>query len=101
LPNPTTRCRFRAGGDRGVGNMATAPTLEDAAREILRLLVHDHGLSAGEVIRTLTISSALMPPVWPSGSANAGFQYAQSKDWLEAANSPAFIKLTQAGFDEA
>ena len=81
--------------------MATVPTPEESAREILSIFVNQFKCRSGGVLRINSFNS-----VWSSrGNATEDFEpgmrHAAEKDWVEVQPGGHSYKLTDQGFAEA
>jgi hypothetical protein len=81
--------------------MATLPTPEQCAREILAIFVWHFGLLAGEVLRNNDFLTLWPQRGYRSEDFNAGLQFAIENGWLELLPGGNSYRLSKSGFAAA
>ncbi len=76
--------------------MATLPTPEESAREILNIFVNQCNRRAGEVLRINNFQRGLR-----GEDFTAGIEVAKTSGWIEVLEGGVSFKLTDAGFAAA
>lgn len=76
--------------------MNNTPSLEDAAREILRIAVRDLHLKANESIGAKQVMDSFTNLPWKPADLMPALELAQAKGWVTIDG-----RLTAAGFDAA
>jgi hypothetical protein len=79
--------------------MATIPTPEETARELLAIL-RDDNLRAGQGMPLPALRSRY-GNTRPAQDLEAGLRFATEQGWLKIVNSGFFVRFTEAGFNEA
>ncbi|MFH1045122.1 MAG: hypothetical protein V1796_08820 [Pseudomonadota bacterium] len=80
--------------------MATLPTPEKYAREILAIFVWHFGLLAGEVLRRNSFRALWPQRGYRAKDFNAGLQFAIESGWLELLPGDNSYRLTRSGFTD-
>jgi len=81
--------------------MATLPTPEQCAREILAIFVWHFGLLAGDVLPHNNFLTLWPQRGYRSEDFDAGVQFAIARGWLELVPSGNLYRLTKSGFATA
>ena len=81
--------------------MATLPTPEQCAREILAVLVWHFGWLAGDVLRRNSFLTLWQQRGYSSSDFEAGVQFAVERGWLEVLPDGKSYRLTKSGFTDA
>ena len=79
--------------------MATAPTIEQVERAIMEEISQRH-LRGGDTFPTMPININLQKAGYKAAEIYAALQAMADKGWIETAQSPKFLRLTDAGFAE-
>ena len=79
--------------------MATIPTPEEIARELLAIL-HRDNLRPGQGM-PIPALRAQHGDTRPAEDFAAGLRFAVEQSWLEVVNDGFFVRFTEAGFAEA
>ncbi len=80
--------------------MATKPTPEKCAREILAIFVSHFGLLAGEVLRRNNFLTLWPQRGYSAEDFEAGLQFAIKSGWLEVLPGDNSYRLTKRGFTD-
>ncbi len=81
--------------------MATLPTPEQCAREILAIFVWHFGLLAGDVLRRNNFLTLWQQRSYRPEDFNVGVQFAIESGWLELLADRNSYRLTKSGFAAA
>ncbi|MBK5104750.1 MAG: hypothetical protein JJE42_10925 [Burkholderiales bacterium] len=80
--------------------MATRPSPEKCAREILAIFVSHFGLLAGEVLRRNSFITLWPQRGYSAKDFEAGLQFAIESGWLELLADGKSYRLTRSGFTD-
>jgi hypothetical protein len=78
--------------------MATHPTSEQCAREILAVFIAHYGLRPGEVLRRNSFLTLWPQRGYRPKDFKAGLQFAIESGWLELLSDGKSYRLTRSGF---
>ena len=81
--------------------MATLPSPEESAREILNIFVKHFNGRPGHVLRINNFTAVWLPRGLANEDFKPGMEYAASKQWVEVLDNGDSFRLTEAGFAEA
>ena len=81
--------------------MATLPTPEETAREILKIFVGHFKCRAGDVLRVNNFLAVWHTRGLASEDFKPGMEYAVTQGWIEVQAGGESFKLTDAGFAAA
>lgn len=81
--------------------MATLPTPEETAREILAIFVHHFNCRAEQSLRINNFNAVWHKRGLSHADFKPGMDYAVTKGWVEVLPAGDTFKLTSAGFAEA
>ncbi|WP_439834587.1 hypothetical protein [Aeromonas caviae] len=79
--------------------MATEPTPEQSAREILSIFIKRFNLGPGGTLQINSFSAVWPTPGFEHSDFNTGLAHAIKQGWIEANSGSTSFTLTQAGFN--
>ncbi|SER61312.1 hypothetical protein SAMN04487958_1024 [Vreelandella subterranea] len=87
--------------ETGYSRMATLPTPEETAREILEIFVGHFNSRPGHVLRINNFTAVWHSRGLASEDFKPGMEYAVAQGWVDVQSDGDAFKLTDAGFAEA
>ena len=79
--------------------MATIPTSEEVAKQIISIFVHEFNQRPGEVLTYNNFFKKIDERTWTHSDFKKGLDYAAKQGWIEILESGDSFRLTELGFE--